>query len=150
MSDPKTSTEEPIEEPVLMGRPPDEADIAWRAWLRKTQEEAPQRLEETAKYLSGLISLCFTIFLSVNKEVFKDLEKAWQVNWAVPLWLLSVVMTLFVLLPLPYGLNADSASSIERALKRITRVKFWILVVAIVFFISALALLAGLYRYAVK
>ena len=68
------------EELILIGRPPDEADKAWRAWVRKNREDAPQRLEEAAKYLSGMISICFTIFLSVHEKVFEGLERAWQVN----------------------------------------------------------------------
>ena len=133
----------------LAGLPPDEDDKAWRAWLRKNREDAPQRLEDAAKYLSGMVSLCFTIFLSVNKDAFKDLETAWQVNWAVPLWLGSVLLTLFVLLPFPYGVNADSATSIQRSLRRIVRVKYSLLIVAMVLFIIALSLLAGLYFYGI-
>jgi hypothetical protein len=96
-----------------------------------------------------MVSLCFTIFLSVNKDAFKDLETAWQVNWAVPLWLGSVLLTLFVLLPFPYGVHADSATSIQRSLRRIVRVKYSLLIVAMVLFIIALSLLAGLYFYGI-
>ncbi len=138
------------EELTLLGRPPDESDKAWRAWVRKNREDAPQRLEEAAKYLSGMISICFTIFLSVHEKVFEGLERAWQVNWAVPLWLLSVLLTLFVLLPMPYGVNVDSASSIERALRRIVRVKYSLLIAAMLLFVVALGMLAGLYVYGVN
>lgn len=153
MSDQATQEPHPNPEPeplTLSGRPPDEEDKAWRAWLRKNREDAPQRLEEAAKYLSGMISICFTIFLSVHEKVFEGLETAWQVNWAVPLWLISVLLTLFVLLPLPYGVNADSASSIQRALRRMVRLKYGLLIAAMVFFVVALSMLAGLYVYGVS
>lgn len=148
--EPAETSQAAPEELTLLGRPPDEADKAWRAWVRKNREDAPQRLEEAAKYLSGMISICFTIFLSVHEKVFEGLERAWQVNWAVPLWLLSVLLTLFVLLPMPYGVNVDSASSIERALQRIVRVKYGLLIAAMLFFVVALGMLAGLYVYGVN
>ncbi|WP_421795403.1 hypothetical protein [Haliscomenobacter sp.] len=145
---PQPSTKE--QEVNLVGIQPNEEDKAWRAWLRKNREDAPQRLEEAAKYLSGMVSICFTIFLSIHKQVFEGVETAWQVNWAVPLWLGSVLLTLFVLLPLPYGVDADSSTSIKRSLKRMVRVKYSLLILAVVLFVIALIMLAGLYVYGVK
>ena len=66
------------------------------------------------------------------------------------LWLLSVLLTLFVLLPMPYGVEVDSASSIERALRRIVRVKYSLLIAAMLLFVVALGMLAGLYVYGVS
>ena len=51
---------------------------------------------------------------------------------------------------MPYGVEVDSASSIERALRRIVRVKYSLLIVAMLLFVVALGMLAGLYVYGVN
>ena len=118
---------------------------SWHEYSRKSHQEVPQRLEEAAKYLSGMISISFTIFLTVNKDGFKGLESNWKITLAVGLWLSSLIATFIVLFPLRYNYSKDSAESIEKMVGSVIAYKYIALIIASVFFIAALCLLSWAY-----
>jgi len=40
----------------------------WRKYQREARQKAPERIEDAAKFLSGMISISFAIFLEFNPE----------------------------------------------------------------------------------
>jgi hypothetical protein len=133
------------EEVNLKGNPITPEEQSWLEYSRKSHQEVPQRLEEAAKYLSGMISISFTIFLTVNKDGFKGLENNWKITLAIGLWLSSLIATFIVLFPLRYNYSKDSAESIEKMVSEIITFKYIALTVASVFFIVALCILSWAY-----
>jgi hypothetical protein len=129
----------------LRGRPATPEEEAWLAFRRQAEQETPKRLEEAAKYLSGMISIAFTIFLTRDEAVFRQTETANQVGAACWLWLASLLLTFLVIFPFPWRQSSRSAADIERVHRRSVRLKYGLLVAGAALFLLALGLLAGVY-----
>lgn len=130
---------------IITGKPITPEVKSWHEYSLKGRQEVPQRLEEAAKYLSGMISITFTIFLTINKDGFKGIESKWQITTAVGLWICSLILTFFVLFPLRYNYSKDSAASIEQMVDKVIDRKYVFLILSSILFIGALLLLSWAY-----
>lgn len=118
-------------------------DISWLEYAEKLKQEAPKRVEEAAKYLSGAISISFSIFLQSNSDAFKGLGNNPLLLVAIFLWIFSLVSTLLTIVPFKY--DYTNASSIEAMTLKATNLKYRWLKIGIYAFIAALALMGYLY-----
>jgi hypothetical protein len=130
---------------VIGGQKATQEEVSWLAFALKESQETPKRVEDAAKYLSGLIAVTFTIFLQPREKAFAASLAHPLFGWAVGLWLVAVVLSLGVVFPLPYAYLPNSAGSIKAAYRRVTVLKLSILVAGTVCFLAALAMLAYLY-----
>lgn len=119
-------------------------DISWLEYLEKLKQETPKRVEEAAKYLSGAISISFSIFLQSNSDAFKGLVNNPLLLLAIALWIFSLVSTLWIIVPFKYDYS-PTASSIEAMTIKAINLKYRWLKVGIYTFIAALTLLGWLY-----
>ncbi|MFN0034056.1 MAG: hypothetical protein ACKVUS_03250 [Saprospiraceae bacterium] len=129
----------------LRGRFATPDEEAWHIFRRTSEQETPKRLEEAAKYLSGLISIAFTIFISRDEEVFRRAADGAGVTVACLFWLLSLVATLFVIFPLRWEQVSQSAADIERVHRASVRHKYRLLLAGVGLFLLALGMLAWVF-----
>lgn len=125
--------------PKAKGIPPSKVDESWIEHVQADIQKQPERLEETAKYLTGIISISLTIFISNPPKGLA----AWTSSWfttATIIWMASAVLSIFVLFPWRYTLNEDSPEDIKRAYAKITKRKRRVLVLTLVAFLLALGL----------
>lgn len=119
----------------------DEATVKkWEEHQLAQRLETPKRLEEVAKYLSGMMSISLTIFLIADKTLFQTANSFW-VYMASALWLLSLVITLVVQFPRTYRYSENSVASIQNMHQKVVRYKYRALVLATVLFVMALGIL---------
>ena len=130
--------------PKAKAGPPSEAEQSWVKHVQAEIQKEPQRLEETAKFLVGIISISLTIFLSKRPEGLAAWTGAWFVASAV-IWMLSALLSFFVLYPWRYRFNEASPDDIRRAYGRITRAKRVLLVLSLGAYFLALGL--GCYAF---
>lgn len=116
---------------------PTDADKSWLAFIEKEKQEAPKRLEDTAKFLAGIISISLTVFITKRPEGLAEWTGKWFV-WAAVFWVLSAVASFFVLYPLRYDFAPDSPDDIRRAYRKITVHKQILLFVSLLLFLWAL------------
>lgn len=117
---------------------PSKSELDWLDHARADLQKQPERLEDTAKFITGIVSISLTIFISNQPE---DLA-AWTRNWflvATLLWLLSVVVSVFVLFPRRYTYRSDDPVDVMQAYKRVVRNKHFLLIISLGLFIGALA-----------
>ena len=127
--------------PKITGTPPSKLDESWRQHLQAEIQRQPERLEETAKFLSGIITISLTIFITNPARALAEWTSSWFTAAAI-LWMFSAMLSIFVLFPWRYKLNEDSAVDIKRAYAKITKRKRQILVLSLVAFLVALSLAA--------
>lgn len=118
---------------------PTDHDKSWLSHAQKEKQEAPKRLEETAKFLVAIVSISLTVFISNRPE---GLE-AWTGKvfiWVAVIWMISVLLSFFVLFPWRYSFNPESAEDIERAYRKISKVKWRMLLLSLGFYLLALGM----------
>lgn len=113
---------------------------AWLAYQRVIEEETPKRLEEVAKFLSGIFSIVLTIFLMGDPKLIQKLEP-FIIQYIAAAWLLSLLMALLVVFPRGYRFNDRSAESIEKTHRKVVKWKYWCLIVAAAAFFSGFLIL---------
>jgi hypothetical protein len=122
------------------------ADKAWLDHYAEEQRKTPARLEEVAKYLTGIISICITIFIDKKPANLTP----WSVHGltlAAVFWVAAAVMTFIVMLPMRYRYNDASAESTKALHQRIVRRKYGLLLFAGLLFLMGLILALYLFRY---
>ena len=125
------------EEQTHTGRPAGPEKEKWRDFQLAEQQKTPERMENAAKAIGGIISITLTLLLSL----LSDKDKAFQLehfSLVVILWLGAVVLAFFVIFPFPYRYSTLSINSFRKAHHRAGRVKYVLLV------ISAMAYLVGM------
>jgi hypothetical protein len=123
------------------------ADKSWLEWQQKEKQESVKRLEDTAKFLSGISSLSLSILLGVNREALKQSSNNVGMKVALCCWLLSVVLTLIVVFPFRYKYASNSADSIRALFKRISHTKFLLLIFGALLYLAGLSIMVYLYLY---
>ncbi len=115
---------------------------SWYDYIVKSQQETPQRLEDTAKYLAGMISISLTIFMAfLGKEALANQQSDIRLILAAASWLLSLLFTFFVLFPGTYRYSEDSLKTIKDMHKKVIRRKTFLLWVSLALYLLALCLL---------
>ena len=84
---------------VLIGkRPPPEAK-SWHEYSWKMLQEAPDRVEDAAKFIATMISVTLTIFFASFKRLQSTLtDHTWLVI-ALGCWIMALFLGFFVLFP---------------------------------------------------
>ncbi|MEM1328431.1 MAG: hypothetical protein AAGI23_20925 [Bacteroidota bacterium] len=134
----------PDEQPTIpKGRPPQSDRKALLERLEAEQARTPERVEEAAKYLGAVVSIALTIL--VGKDLAEWTTETFRA--AAVLWLFSAVLSFLVVMPFPYRYGAGSAASIERTFSRVAKVKYGLLVAAVILFLFGLGLaVAGFWQ----
>lgn len=118
---------------------PSDDDQKWLEHYREEQRNTPVRLEETAKYLAGIISISLTIFVDKRPANLQEWTQG-TLTVAAVLWMLSALLSFAVLFPWRYRYREDSPADIRRAHRRIVRVKMALLVCSVALFLTALGI----------
>ncbi len=85
---------------------PSDHDKSWLAHAQKEKQEAPKRLEETAKFLVAIVSISLTVFISKRPEGLAAWTDKAFIGVAV-IWMISVLLSFFVLFPWRYKFNPE-------------------------------------------
>lgn len=93
---------------------PNEADQYWQKYLQEQEAKEGERLEDAAKFLSGMISISLTIFLKLNARPGATLTEGYLASAVAVLWLLSLVAAFFVLFPFRYPIREEAPDSIQK------------------------------------
>lgn len=134
------------EEPVkLSSQKASETDKSWHEFIRAQQQKEAERVEDAAKYLSGMIGIAFAIFLKTDADAFSHQASSGTVSWAAALWLLSLCISFFIFFPMRYSYSTHSAESIRQMNRRTVSVKRGLLIASMTLFFIALLLLAFVY-----
>lgn len=123
--------------------PPDTK--SWYEHIWKTQQETPARLEEAAKFLSGVISITLTLFLTVGKDSFENVRLKGRAGLATGLWLLSLVLCVLAIFPRRYRYSDIRVDTMKEMHRQTVRYKYAMLVGAVVLFLTALVILTWLF-----
>jgi hypothetical protein len=118
---------------------------SWITHALKISQEQPNRIEEAAKFLSGTISISFAIFLQLNSDAFKSSVSPKIIAWSILFWLLSLVCTLFVIIPRKYTYRQMMVTSIKQAHIKLVNWKNTLLTLGIFCFLIALFLTSLVY-----
>lgn len=116
----------------------------WQTYLHTAKTKEPERLEDAAKFLSGMISISLTIFLKVNDKGMEGLPQ-WVMIATVVLWLLALTGAFFVFFPFSYPVSAESPRSIEAFHTKMVQRKRRLLLGSTVCFFLALVILGVAY-----
>lgn len=149
MNQPSNSnTNKPTPIAQKMKRKVSDTEKSWQEHALKMHQSAPEHLENTAKFLGALVSICFTLLVRVNQEVLGMGTVSGLNNWtfsAIVLWFFCIVCCLLVFFPINYRYSKDSAQTIQEAHQRIISYKRWFLkVAAALFVVGILALVVGM------
>jgi hypothetical protein len=118
---------------------------SWIEYQRSESQGTLKRLEETAKYLSGLSSISLTIILGPNHDLFKTVQNTALLKTAMVSWLLSILFTLVVVFPFRYRYVSNSFPSIKGTHQKIARLKFIFLILGSVLYLTGISLVVYLY-----
>jgi len=131
--------------PEIKAVPASSEEKSWIEYQRTESQGTLKRLEETAKYLSGLSAISLTIILGPDHEIFKALHHSGWLKAGMISWLLSIVLTLAVVFPFRYGYIANSYTSIRKMHRKIARLKLAFLIVGTLLYLVGISILAWLY-----
>ncbi len=118
---------------------------SWYEYIRKEQQETPNRLEDAAKFLAGMISISLSIFLAVGKAAFEKCADSAGIKAAVVLWILSLVFSFLVLFPWRYKYVSVDVKNIKAVHRRIVYNKYVLLIMSSTFFLASLVILGWLF-----
>ena len=115
---------------------------SWYKYINSMQQGTPSRLEDVAKYISTMISLCLTIVLAVKGGNGLSASSGFiWVKAAIAIWLLSLVSSFLVLFPWHYKYASDSVDSIKETHRKIVTRKYVLLVISVLLFLCGMMLL---------
>lgn len=135
-----------MEEPKFVkGEQPRPDTRSWYEYLWKTEQETPNRIEDAAKFLSGIIAVCLTIFLTPGREAFAQYRGAGlaAIIAAVVLWTLALLVSFLVVFPQRYRYVGESVQSMKEMNQRVTRRKYRLLIACLALFSAGMILLAA-------
>jgi len=120
---------------------------SWYEFFWREKQETPNRIEDAAKYLATMISISLTIFLAIGKTAFENGQPDFLIKLSVSCWLLALLVSFFVLFPWRYKYISDSVKSMKEVHQRVMRVKYILLIISLILFMSALSLLGYMFLF---
>ncbi|MEZ4941623.1 MAG: hypothetical protein R3D58_12160 [Saprospiraceae bacterium] len=130
--------------PQLPTRPPTPEEEAWHVWRRADEQDTPKRLEEAAKFCTGLYGITYAILLGSDANALRYANEN-TLKLVAGLWLVSLVAAFVVIFPLPWVYRSDSAASIAAMHRRVVRFKYRALLLSAGLYLFALGVLTWLY-----
>jgi len=125
------------EQEKVKGKAPSVKESSWVAHAQSAQQKQPERLEETAKFLVGIISICLTIFITNPPSGLPEWTGLWF-KVSTVLWLGSALLAFFVLYSRSYVFNPDVPAEIEAYHAEVTSWKRKLLRWSLVAFLTGL------------
>ncbi|MGB0931054.1 MAG: hypothetical protein ACPGVB_09780, partial [Chitinophagales bacterium] len=121
---------------------------SWEEYVLKLQQSAPEHLENAAKFLGALVSVCFTLLARTHHDIFVKIGEHKSVDYLeiapLLLWLFCIAFCFFVFFPFDYYYSKDAAETIEQAHQDIiTNKRSYLKVATVLFLLGAVALLVG-------
>ncbi len=129
----------------VKGKFPSPDTKSWYEYVWKAQQETPNRLEDAAKFLAGMISISLSIFLAADKTAFAKYSDSMALKAAILLWFLSLLFSFLVLFPWRYKYVSESVKNIKDMHRKIVRRKYVLLIMSSTFFLGALGMLGWLF-----
>lgn len=140
--------EEEEELPRIKATISTEAELSWVEHQRKEKQDTPRRLEDMAKFLSGLFSISLIIILSPYSEVLKANKTSGSLQLGIICWLASLFLTLLVVFPFRYRYTSNSETSILEMHNKIVRNKFLCLLAGTLLFLTGMCLVVCICLFA--
>ncbi len=114
----------------------------WYDFIIREKQATPQRIENAAKAVGGIISITLTLLLALfdNKQ---DLMSIDSYETVIVLWLIAAIVAFLVIFPFPYRYSSLSINSFIKSHRRTVIVKYVLLVVSVIAYLVGLVLLAG-------
>ncbi len=111
---------------------------SWMNFSWEMKQKAIDRIEDTSKFLATMISISLSVFLSLLKSQVSFIINHGRI---IPiLWLISLIMVFFVIFPFLYRFNPNSANEIRLTAERITKIKFSVLLIASLIYLTGFLL----------
>ncbi len=130
-------------ENVTPGKEPLPDSEDWYKHIGEEEHKTHERLEKTAQFLSSMIAISLTVFLTVTRSG-DTLMACWAVKVALLAWLSSLILAFLVLFPFRYRFIEGSVKSIKLAHAPIVRAKWVLLIISSSLFFGALCILVAL------
>ncbi len=127
------------EEEIIQGIPLSNEDKSWQEYLLKAKQGEIIKIEETAKFMTGLLSIIITLF-QLNADLFKDTANNSVVMFAIGSWIIALVTAIFVLFPMSYSHSSINISEIPDLHDSIVAKKRNILIISAFCFIIGIIL----------
>lgn len=123
------------------------ATIAWQEYGRELEQKTPERLEDAAKFLAGMISITLTLFANTLRK--DALVEATPLGLKIigGIWLLSLLLAFAVIFPLWYRYNEQSAESVKLLHRKVVKTKYILLLSAVLLFLLALGMILQVYLF---
>lgn len=137
------------QEKMIKGRKSAPDTQSWYEYIWHEKQQAVNRIEDAAKFLATMISVSLTIFLAIGKTAFEKSQDSFLIKLSVLLWILSLLVSFFVLFPWRYRYVSISVSSIKEMHQKVIRDKYILLILGLVLFLLALSILAFLFLFVV-
>jgi hypothetical protein len=132
---------------IVKAQPAGPEKESWYMFRLKEEQETPIRLEDAAKFLSSMIAVSLTIFLSVTgKDGSVSVSVTKMLLVLVP-WILSLLTSFFVLFPFRYKYSKDSIKTFQDAHKKIVKTKRTLLIFSLGFYFLALVILGTIFLF---
>ena len=96
---------------------------SWHEYSWKLQQEAPERIEDAAKFIATMISITLSIFFASLKNFQQSFANLNWLIFALICWLIALFCAFFVILPTKYKFVSKSADDIKRMLRSIVNTK---------------------------
>lgn len=135
------------QEKIIKSRKSTPDTRSWYEFFWREKQETPNRIEDAAKFVATMISISLTIFLAIGKTAFENFQTNTLIKLSVLCWLLSLLISFFVLFPWRYQYVSDSVKSMKEVHQRVVRAKYILLIISLILFMSALSLLCSTFLF---
>ena len=129
---------------ILKAKSVDDEASSWLDHIIKFKQETPKRLEEAAKFFTGIVSFTLTLLLSVNQKIFDFSNHKVLTLCAVFLWIISIGTSFFVVFPFDYRYSSLSSDSIVEAYEKMVKRKKSLLIFSLATYLISIGCIAFL------
>jgi hypothetical protein len=126
-------------EEIVSGAPLSNEEKSWQEYFLKGKQAEISKIEETAKFMTGLLSIIIALF-QLNADLFKDTSDSPAVGCAIAAWIFALIAAIFVLFPMSYPYNTNAISALPIVHESIVSRKRTILKVSAFCFIFGIIL----------
>ncbi len=112
----------------------------WYEFLIEEHQQTPNRIENTAKAIAGIISITLTLLISLLQEE-TDVLALENYKTVIVLWLISAILSFFVIFPFPYRYSQLSINSFIKSHRRTILIKYTLLIISTILYLTGMLLL---------
>jgi len=117
--------------------PPDAK--SWLDYAVKIQQEGPERFEDAAKFLTTIISISLTLYLTTTHKIPIN-------SYIIICWFAALFLAFLVVLPFKYTFSMLSAENIKQKVTiMVKRKRMFFITSAVLYFFPPLLFLANIY-----